>query len=210
MGEDADEVGARCDDPVGHLEQLGIVRLQSAAMVVAVQFDEDGRRHAGGRAHVGQGIGLLHGVEQQLQVGARAATKLHGADGRSRRQADRIGHVAKAVAGEILRLGDGRDRDRAGSPGNTCRATSMLLAVFMCGRSTTPSFLARSARRWMLRSSRPRSRSSDGVTRASIVSAASRALTFVSIFPVSSFPNRTTGLPGHTSGPARRRRVAAP
>ncbi len=41
MGEDADEVGARCDDPVGHLKQPGIVRLQATAMVIAVQFDED-------------------------------------------------------------------------------------------------------------------------------------------------------------------------
>ena len=117
MGEDADEVGARCDDPVGHLEQLGIVRLQSTAMVIAVQFDEDGRRHADGLAHVGQSISLLHSIEQQLQIDARAATKLHGADGRSRRHADRIGHVSKAVACEIFRLGDGRDRDRAGFAG---------------------------------------------------------------------------------------------
>ena len=117
MGEDADEVGARCDDPVGHLEQLGIVRLQSTAMVIAIQFDEHGRRHASGLAHVRQGIGLLHGIEQQLQIDAGAATKLHGADGRSPRHADRVGHVSKAVACEIFRLGDGRDRDRAGFAG---------------------------------------------------------------------------------------------
>ena len=64
MGEDADEVGASCDDPVGHLKQPGIVRLQSTAMVIAVQFDEDGRCHAGGLAHAGQSISLLHSIKQ--------------------------------------------------------------------------------------------------------------------------------------------------
>ena len=49
-------------------------------MVIAVQFDEDGRRHAGGSAHVGQSIGLLHGIEQQLQIDAGAAAELHGAE----------------------------------------------------------------------------------------------------------------------------------
>jgi hypothetical protein len=117
MGEDADELGAGRDDPVGQLGQPRIVRLQSPAMVVAVELDEDGWRHAGGLVHVRQGIGLLHGIEQQLQIDAGAATQLHGAERRSRRQADGVGDVAKAVAGKILRLGDGRDRDRAGLAG---------------------------------------------------------------------------------------------
>ena len=117
MGEDADEVGARRDHPVGDLDELGIVRLQSTAMVVAIQFDEHGWSNARGLAHIGQGIGLFNGIKQQLQVDAGAAAELRGTQSRGRRQADRIGHVAIAVAGEVFRLGDGRDRDRAGSSG---------------------------------------------------------------------------------------------
>jgi hypothetical protein len=117
MGEDAGDLSARRDDPVGHFDQLWIVRLQSTAMVVAIQFDEHGWSNARGLAHIGQGIGLFNGIKQQLQVDAGAAAEFRGTQSRGRRQADRIGHVAIAVAGEVFRLGDGRDRDRAGFSG---------------------------------------------------------------------------------------------
>ena len=49
MGEDADEVGARrrpCRPPRAAWDRPASI----TAMVIAIQFDEDGRRHAGGRA----------------------------------------------------------------------------------------------------------------------------------------------------------------
>ena len=117
MGEDTDQLGTRCDNPVGDFEQFGIVRLQSTAMVIAIQLDEGRWYHASDRAHVDQSSSLLHSIEQQFQINASAATKLHGADGGSRRHANRIGNVSKAVTREIFRLGDSGDRDRAGLAG---------------------------------------------------------------------------------------------
>ena len=78
MSENADEFGTGRDDPTGHLEQSRVVRLQATAMVIAVQFDEDRWRHAGGFAHAGQGVGLFHAIEQQFHIGAGSAAKLHG------------------------------------------------------------------------------------------------------------------------------------
>ena len=114
MGQDARECDAGRLQRRRHLEELGIGDQQPAAMAVAVNLDEGCGRHPRRPAGLAQDRGLLHRVEQHLDVDASLA-KAHRPLGRVPRDADGIGHVAIAVSGEVFGLRQGGDRDRAGS-----------------------------------------------------------------------------------------------
>lgn len=210
MREHASQIGTGGNNPVRHVEQQGIVRFQPTAMIVAIQFDQDTGHHAGGLAHLRQGIGLFNAIEQQLHLGAGAAAKLHRAQGGGRRQADRIGDVAITVTGEIFRLGSGGHRDRAGfagkgEPGDVdalggfqMRAQHHAERLGVVGEPFNVAFQLSAIQQQRRSDEVP-----EGCCRL-------RHFFVYRHLPIFLVANRVTGLPAHTCAPPRPGPAAAP